>query len=635
MKGLDLRNFHKTKEDHHSATLRHPDGHEIRVAKEGLSPELKERLSGLPFHNSDEEEEYAEGGSVQRQKDKERNSKIEQLANKITSGPNNPLRDHPGHGNSPWPPRGTTLNQTNTNPKKYSEGGDVDKKDSSILALTKALKRAGNKGVKGVHESSKSDPKGGTSAAGEYAQFGAPGSFMDGRPESKRLHKEKLSELKSMKKPALMAEGTDPEAMDQQPLEDQSVQPMDQESQEPVQSPEPAQAPNSQPMQGQPQGTDQSMPSAPQQEPFRVPTPDENRQYLNQETLSTGNDMAAGHIKPKTYKDLYEEKSTLGKIGHLFGLLVSGAGAGLSHQPNALLGMMNQEINNDLDAQEKSSANAQNFLRLRQQQQLNEADIPAKLANGLINEKTADILRSDAEIKARTLAHNDAVQATIHDLTEKAKNDPKAMQILGAIYPEVNTLITNKNDQAALLSAYSRRMGFSGGSGGPGASSSVNYDKLTQLQRNAQAGVPGAPPSEDFSHMTREATMLDQNEANRKLYNNAFDQLDKQFAAGRLTPAGRQAAVADLGAAIGNHDLANKLLPEAGNWNKSRKEIKSSANSYFDAQGAATPKLNQWGVRNSQKSKEGSSSPSMMTGTNKKNGRATVSTDGGKTWKYK
>ena len=65
---------------------------------------------------------------------------------------------------------------------------------------------------------------------------------------------------------------------------------------------------------------------------------------LKRESDAWAQDLANGHIEPKTYHDLYAKKDTLGKIGTLFGLLVSGAGAGLSHQPNAVMELMNKEI---------------------------------------------------------------------------------------------------------------------------------------------------------------------------------------------------------------------------------------------------------------------------------------------------
>lgn len=47
---LGLANFKKVHEDQNSATLRHPDGHEIKIAKSILSPQHAKQLQGLPLH---------------------------------------------------------------------------------------------------------------------------------------------------------------------------------------------------------------------------------------------------------------------------------------------------------------------------------------------------------------------------------------------------------------------------------------------------------------------------------------------------------------------------------------------------------------------------------------------------------
>jgi len=84
-------------------------------------------------------------------------------------------------------------------------------------------------------------------------------------------------------------------------------------------------------------------------------------QHLNQQSEMFANELAAGHIHPKTISDLYGSKDTLGKIGMIFGLMVSGAGSGLAHQTNAALDLINKELDRDLEAQKASNTNAQNW----------------------------------------------------------------------------------------------------------------------------------------------------------------------------------------------------------------------------------------------------------------------------------
>lgn len=54
MKGIDLSKFKKVSSDAHVTTLRHPDGHEFRVAHKVLSPKLKKDLHALPFADGGE-----------------------------------------------------------------------------------------------------------------------------------------------------------------------------------------------------------------------------------------------------------------------------------------------------------------------------------------------------------------------------------------------------------------------------------------------------------------------------------------------------------------------------------------------------------------------------------------------------
>lgn len=94
-----------------------------------------------------------------------------------------------------------------------------------------------------------------------------------------------------------------------------------------------------------------------------------------QELMALARDQSSGVLHPKTYNDLYAENGTLGKIGTLFGLLVAGAGSGLTHQPNAVMQMMDNEINRDFEKQKLDKENGRNFLSLQYQHNLQQAQI--------------------------------------------------------------------------------------------------------------------------------------------------------------------------------------------------------------------------------------------------------------------
>ncbi len=150
----------------------------------------------------------------------------------------------------------------------------------------------------------------------------------------------------------------------------------------------------------------------PQPQPVRPHPEQEKQQYVQQHTAGTldesgkfAQDVNVGHITPKTYSDFYNDKSTLGKIGSIFGLLLSGAGSGLAHQPNMALQMMDKEIDRDLEAQTKSAANAQNYLRLNQENELRKAQIKetqqrAGLTGAQTQETSASARIKEAQLQA-------------------------------------------------------------------------------------------------------------------------------------------------------------------------------------------------------------------------------------------
>ena len=161
-------------------------------------------------------------------------------------------------------------------------------------------------------------------------------------------------------------------------------------------------------------------------------------------------DLDNGQIQPETYHDLFAKKDTLGKIGTLFGLMLGGAGAGLSHQPNMLMQMMDQTIDRDLKAQQESVQNKQNFLRINQQNQMTQAQ--------------AKNLTVDAQTKAWALAKTQMNWTALHSLvqnTNKLPEGPQKQQALSTL-AMMNQGVQNENfnilDRAATASALSKTL---------------------------------------------------------------------------------------------------------------------------------------------------------------------------------
>lgn len=73
-------------------------------------------------------------------------------------------------------------------------------------------------------------------------------------------------------------------------------------------------------------------------------------------------------IHPDTFANkMYGNKDTLGKVKSFIGFILAGAGAGMLHQENPIVKMINQEIDRDVDAQKANLGKTENLLKMNQQ----------------------------------------------------------------------------------------------------------------------------------------------------------------------------------------------------------------------------------------------------------------------------
>jgi hypothetical protein len=198
-----------------------------------------------------------------------------------------------------------------------------------------------------------------------------------------------------------------------------------------------------------------------QQQTSGAPDPNltvQQRQEFLKADQAWAQDLANGHITPSTYSSLFAKKDTLGKIGTIFGLMLSGAGSGLAHQPNAALAMMNKELENDMTAQQTSKANAMNFLRLNQAQQLQQAQI------GQIGAQTG-LTNVETKGKSFALANMYQNRAALHHLVTQNNKLPvgstlrmQGDQMLGMLNQQVNSENYNIADRAAIAAGLTGAM---------------------------------------------------------------------------------------------------------------------------------------------------------------------------------
>jgi hypothetical protein len=270
-------------------------------------------------------------------------------------------------------------------------------------------------------------------------------------------------------------------------------------------------------------------------------------QHYTSEDKAFENDLNNGHITPETYSDLFAKKSTLGKIGMIFGMMASGAGSGLSHQPNAMLTMMNNEIQNDLEAQKQSKANAQNLIKLNQQHQLNQAQV------GLTGAQS-ELTTAESNTKALNLANMQMNRMALDKITQDVSKMPvgspqraQAEQSLAMLYNAVNNENFNIASRAAASQAYFKMLG-QGASGAGNEQAFQNKTNGMRLMGNQGQSMAENLESKHMPGLSGQASVPLNGEDRDKISSGiAFDQKLERFIdwtknhSGDLSPSDRNA----------------------------------------------------------------------------------------------
>lgn len=402
---LDLSKLKKVESNDQYTVMQHERGHQLKIAHQKLTPEFRKQLDEMPLHK-------AKGGMA---------------------GPSKPS-------------------------KPVQDTGYTEPKDIGTPAVPSGVSTSGHPCINPscrsygkVHPNCKCY---GMAKGGEVDHFCAHGG---------RMHRKDCEYFQ--------------DGGDVRPSETPSPQPTPSETPSPSPSPEPTAPPSPTPVpefqsgpgdSGQQQteqapepSQDQAVPESEQPVTEQaVGMADRKQQIKNDldyETAAHEQDVAAGHIKPETYKALMD-KSTFGKVGAIFGMLLSGMGSGLARQPNMLMEMWNNTIKNDLESQKNSAQNAQNLLRINQANELNKA-------------QTGN-LTAEAATKAYALTQAQMLQLSFHDQVLKVAKMPEgpqkqqAMATMAALYPVMKDKINNINDLAASTGAFASLL-QGGGQGSP------------------------------------------------------------------------------------------------------------------------------------------------------------------------
>lgn len=489
---LDLSNFKKVSSDDKVTVLEHPNKHQIRISHKGLSPEHRKELDEMPTS-------LAKGGRYGKFA-QQNDPNIQQKGYKHPPGKG--VGREAARSSGPSEPSRPSGDPGYTEPKDMGTPKPPQLKNSAVndsLAISLNQHEAMQEGMGGANKyglpclnpSCKSYGRGHPNClcygGNEHAEekFSSGGEVADKEYfcDNNRSHFKgceyykdggEVSDSDKLAQAAQDVESMDPESkMTSQEPAQSSPQPMPGTTPDPYASqqasapqaqpsllpspdaqemnPNPEMGSNDQPSQAMPS----EQPAAESQQPSSpMQTFQQHKQNASQELFPEAQafkqDLDNGHITPETYQSLFAKKDTLPKIGTIFGLLLSGMGAGLTHGPNMLLEMMNKQISNDLEAQQNSQLNKQNYLKINQQNVMTQAQ--------------AKNLNVEAQTKAFALSKVQMNMAALHKLVSDAQKLPdgpqkqQAMQTLAMMNQGVQNENFNILDRAATAAALGKTL---------------------------------------------------------------------------------------------------------------------------------------------------------------------------------
>lgn len=472
---LDFKKFKHVKSDKHSTTLQHQDGHILNLAHNVLSKPHQEQLKALANIPKETQTE----GQKQEAQDQNQYGKVIMKAEggEISKDIPKPDAKYCMHCGGPI---------------KMAEGGSLASKlwnslPSSSDEGKEQVKDYGNQ----LETNNQSSPI--FSSSPDQQSSGNPAQPMP--PEAQMPGVVPQGGFFGTQQP--MPEGASPMANQAA----QPEQPQEQQPQAQSATSQPQSSGSSAPIQkAQMEPGLPTDPTTPGEQP-QMPPGDE----VLSEAQKWSNDLNNGHITPQTYASMFHDKSTLGKIGTIFGMLFSGAGAGLTHGPNMLMEMMNKEIDRDLEAQKASKSNALNFKTLAEQHYRNKVEAG--------HYQATDALSRDALMKVQA---DRAAFKYMSDMADKIQ-DPvekqKALEKLGMVSNSMDQNHINMKDalnaKSALLSGI---QGDQGGNNSEQAFQSqqqkLRLSGYTDMAKNNEAkhfpGLPGHS-SEDMDPDTRKS----------------------------------------------------------------------------------------------------------------------------------
>lgn len=504
---IDFSNFRKIEDGDKHAVLEHPSGHKLKIAKKGLSEQLRKQLDALPTN-------LAKGGYAKfaQKYDPNMGSKASKPSKSSTTMPGNQAAASKAF---------TEPDDMGTNiPKASLQQAMTDHQypDVVINSLNKKAPPYGSLSSEPkqhyppcINPSCKSFGKShpncrcyGGNPEGKESHLFAKGGEVEKEYycDANRTHR-KGCEYYADGGGVQTQTSQQPDPADI-PVNDANAQsqasPMSAQPDMSSQSDANQEVPQSD-MQNQSQTTptDQGQQTEPDQQASQPMTPDQNpatadpyqqyqknmldtNQLMHNEANKFFSDVDQGHVQPKTMGQLFHDKSLPGKIGTLFGLIVAGGGAGLTHQDNAVLTTMQKEINNDLQAQEQNQKNRNNIMQINGQNLM-------QLANsGKIGADTRQMQIAMSKAQANYYLYNQLAQQAGN--LSNPQQAQKAQQTLALM----RTAMQNDNASAFAQAAGANALGqmLRGGGNTAAMKTGLYGPEITEYGQDVESKkVPG------------------------------------------------------------------------------------------------------------------------------------------------
>ncbi len=384
MKGLNLSKFKKLSSDEKTTTLQHPDGHSIKILHSALAPEMQEQLKKLPTHKP-KEQHFEEGGDVKAEAE-------DSSGKPVTININNGGQDQP---------------QTPTVAQSFGQAlgrtplGMGARALGAIPGAVNAAAPYVDQAVRGFRNEVAGEPlneaKAPEAEAATAPSPAAPAAATAPSGEVPTSGDEELPKFKDLPKDISAGQeynlGTAGIALQQKAEQQKAAADL---------------------QAAQTHEANLRMQQA---------TYDNGVQELGRGIQDTIQDIKDGHIDPNHF---LESKSTLGKVSTAIGLILGGAGGGLTGQENPALKFMNEQINRDVDAQRANMSNRHTLLNayMKQFDNLNVAQNMTKATElGIYASQLeqAAAKSADPAAKARALQAHAALMGQILPLVQQSQ----------------------------------------------------------------------------------------------------------------------------------------------------------------------------------------------------------------------